>query len=89
MIMRTVGVTNQLNGLDSAAGTASQGRNAKTQAILPVFGKILNSEKARPETLFTSEKILGVTKALRCGFGKTFDIRKIRYHKIIIMADAD
>lgn len=74
---------------DSAAGSAIQGRDSKTQAILPVFGKILNTEKCRPEEAVTNGKILDVVKAMRTGIGKDFDIRKLRYHKIIIMADQD
>lgn len=74
---------------DSAAGSAIQGRDSKTQAILPVFGKVLNTEKSRPEEAVSNGKLLDVVKALKCGIGKDFDIRKLRYHKIIIMADAD
>lgn len=74
---------------DSAAGSAVQARDSKTQAILPVFGKILNTEKSREDEVLNNTKLLDVIKALKCGIGKTFDIDKIRYHKIIIMADAD
>ena len=74
---------------DSAAGSAVQGRDSRIQAILPVFGKILNSEKSREDEVITNSKLLEVIKALRCGIGKSFDIDKLRYDKIIIMADAD
>ena len=74
---------------DSAAGSAIQGRDSKTQAILPVFGKILNTEKSREDEVIKNGKLLDVVKALKCGIGKEFNIDKIRYHKIIIMADAD
>ena len=74
---------------DSAAGSAEQGRDSKYQAILPVFGKILNTEKSRENEVLTNGKLLDVVKALKCGIGKGFDIDKLRYHKIIIMADAD
>lgn len=74
---------------DSAAGSAEQGRDSKTQAILPVFGKILNTEKSRENEVLNNGKLLDVIKALKCGIGKNFDIDKIRYHKVILMADAD
>lgn len=74
---------------DSAAGSAIQGRDSRTQAILPVFGKVLNTEKSRPEDAISNGKLLDVVKALKCGIGKDFDIKKLRYHKIVIMADAD
>lgn len=75
--------------MDSAAGSAVQARDSKSQAILPVFGKILNTEKSREHEVLNNSKLLDVIKALKCGIGKTFDISKLRYHKIIIMADAD
>lgn len=74
---------------DSAAGSAIQGRDSRTQAILPVFGKILNTEKSREVDVVSNDKLMEVVKALRCGIGADFDITKLRYHKIIIMADAD
>jgi len=74
---------------DSAAGSAIQGRDSKTQAILPVFGKVLNSEKQQEDKVQSNSKLLEVVKALKCGIGKKFNINNLRYHKIIIMADAD
>lgn len=74
---------------DSAAGSAIQGRDPNLQAILPVFGKILNAKKNTSFSIFSSSKILDVVKALGCGYGKNFNIEKLKYHKIIIMADAD
>lgn len=75
--------------LDSAAGTAKEGRDRVTQAILPVFGKINNVEKAKLDQVIDSVKIKEILRALKCGIGEDFDIDKLRYHKIIIMADAD
>jgi DNA gyrase subunit B len=74
---------------DSAAGSCKNGRDNKIQAVLPVFGKINNVEKARLEDVIKSVKMLDVFKALKCGIDEEFDIEKLRYHKIIIMADAD
>ena len=74
---------------DSAAGSANQGRDSRFQAILPMWGKMLNVEKARVDRIYGNDKLSPLISALGGGIGEDFDIEKLRYHKIVIMSDAD
>ena len=74
---------------DSAAGSAIQGRDSRFQAILAMWGKMLNVEKARADKIYGNDKLYPLIVALGAGIGEEFDVEKLRYHKVIIMSDAD
>jgi len=74
---------------NSAAGSAKEGRDSKTQAILPLRGKVLNTERARLDKMFANKEIVAMIQAFGVGIGEQFDLNGLRYHKIVIMTDAD
>ena len=82
-------LTNYANTMDSAASTATTACDKNTQAILPVFGKIPNVEEMTLDKVLSSDKLKDILYSLECGIGEDFNIENLRYHKIIIMSDAD